>query len=229
LVDDKEPLRIYIAVDPTKVSRCKWCGTTQSEKWKGDQYGGIFCSTECSLAYYANMTLVSYPLLTIFFPLAFSSGISVSLGALLPFFALFALLFSPLLCFGGAGTYQRMHIPKDSRRDDVPIDVAMLKAMSSTVLCPRCDANIDVSKVGKDMTYTCEYCGVSGTIEIMNTSQSSSRPFSLVHKESDDSAKESLRVKCTLCGAVYSYKKSSVSEGSLVCQNCGKSFKIAAT
>ena len=228
MVDSKESIRIYVAVDPTKVSRCKWCGTIQSEKWIGDRYGGVFCSTECSFAYYANKTLVSYPLLVIFVPLFFWFGIPVSLGTLLPAFALFALLFSPLLCFGGAGHYQRRHISKDSRRDDVPIDVAMLKAMSSTVLCPRCDANLDVSKVGKDMTYTCEYCGASGTVEIMTTSQSLSGPFSLVHKE-PDSAKESLRVRCTNCGAVYSYKKSSVSEGSLVCQNCGKSFKIEAT
>ena len=228
MTDNKESLRIYIAVDPTKVSRCKWCGTTQSEKWKGNQYGAIFCSTECSLANYANRTLVFYPLL-VFAPLILSIGKPIFLGAFLGALALFALLWSPLLFFGGAGLYQRRRIPKDSRRDDIPIDVAMLKAMSSTVLCPRCDANIDVSKVGKDMTYTCEYCGASGKVEIMNTSQSSTKPFTLFHEKSDDSAKKTLRVRCTLCGAVYAYKKSSVSEGLLVCQNCGKAFKIEAT
>jgi transcription elongation factor Elf1 len=230
LVDNKESLRIYIAVDSKKVSRCKWCGTTQSDNWIGGRYGGIFCSTQCSLAYSANGTLLSFlVLLVVLFPILFGTGYPIPIGVLLYGFAILAVIFIPLTCFGGIGYYYRMHIPKDSRRDDVPIDVAMLKTMSSAVLCPRCDANIDVSKVGADRIYTCDYCGASGTIEIMNTSQSSSRPFSLSHEGPDDSTKESIRVRCTLCGAVYSYKKSSVSEGSLTCQNCGKTFKIDAT
>jgi predicted Zn finger-like uncharacterized protein len=230
LVDNKESLRIYIAVDPKKVSRCKWCGTTQSDNWIGGRYGGIYCSTQCSLAYSANRTFLSFLVfLVILFPIIFGTGYPIHIGSLLYGYALLAVLFSPLACFGGIGHYYRRHIPEDSRRDDVPIDIAMLKAMSSAVLCPRCDANIDVSKVGADRIYTCDYCGASGPIEIMNTSQSSSEPFSLVHNESDDSSKKTLRVKCPNCGAVYVYKKSSVSEGSLKCQNCDKTFKVEAT
>ena len=97
-------------------------------------------------------------------------GAPINLDALLIGFAIFALLFSPLLCFGVDGYYHCKNRLKDSRRDDVSLDTVLLRAMPSAVLCPRCDANIDVPKVGDNMVYTCDYCGASGTIEVLKTS-----------------------------------------------------------
>jgi hypothetical protein len=171
-MDSKESLRIYIAVDPTKVSRCKWCGTTESRSlmgWRGSNWGGVYCSTACSLADYANRTLLIYPILVALVSFVFMRGFPISLDAYLIGIAIFAVLFSPLICFGGVGQYYRRNIPKGSRRNDVSLDTALLQVMPSTVLCPRCDANIDVTKVGEDKVYTCDYCGASGTIEIVKT------------------------------------------------------------
>jgi len=85
-------------------------------------------------------------------------------------FLMASVLLSPVLCCSAIGQYHRTTIPKGSRRDDVSIDLARLKAVSSVVLCPKCDANIDIAKVGDDMVYTCDYCGASGTIEVLKTS-----------------------------------------------------------
>ena len=58
------------------------------------------------------------------------------------------------------------------------------------------------------------------------------RPITVVLRPREKPVKydeKLLRARCPNCGAVYAYKKSSVSEGLLVCQNCGKAFKIEGT
>ena len=159
-MDSKESLRIYIAVDPAKVARCKWCGGTESKNWTGDNMSGIYCSDECRFADQSNCILL-------FFVISMPLALVISGPAGL---FLFSVLLSPMLVCGGIGQYHRRTIAKDSRRKDVSIDTAMLQAVSSAVLCPKCDANIDVTKVGDDRVYTCDYCGASGTIEVVKTS-----------------------------------------------------------
>ena len=167
MTDTQESLRIYIAVDPTKVARCKWCGRTEAEGWLGS-HAGIYCSNECSLAEYANRTLLGFLIMIIVFPVLIlrvpMNLYDFALGSVISM-----VLFSPLLCFSAAGWNQRKRTPKDSQRDDVSIELTMLRALSSAVLCPRCDANIDVTRVDEDRVYTCDYCGASGTIEVVQT------------------------------------------------------------
>lgn len=120
---------------------------------------GIYCSDECKFADQANCTILLF-----LFAIPFALAISELVGLLF-----FCVLISPILICGAIGQYHRRTIPKGSRRDDVPIDTTMLQAVSSAVLCPKCDANIDVRKVGEDRVYTCDYCGASGTIEVIKT------------------------------------------------------------
>ena len=79
---------------------------------------------------------------------------------------------TPLLYASIIGQRKRIKVPKDSKRDEDISDAALLKALPSSVTCPKCDGTIDLTKVGKDLVYTCDYCGTSGTIEILDTTQS---------------------------------------------------------
>jgi hypothetical protein len=86
------------------------------------------------------------------------------------FFITSILLFSPFLYWGLIGLKRKKIIAKDSRRNDTPLDTALLKSISSAVFCPRCNAKIDVRKASEDRIFNCEYCGASGTIEVVKTS-----------------------------------------------------------
>jgi len=63
-----ESLPIYIAVDATKIARCKWCGSAESEEWIPAQQG-LYCSGDCSQAANAGGLLVIYCLLTLTMPM----------------------------------------------------------------------------------------------------------------------------------------------------------------
>jgi len=152
---------IYVVVDSSKIARCSWCGTTESENWIGSDFG-IYCSTGCSLA--AN-TPVSILMFT-FFALMWLPSIAflpVSSGSVL--FLVLALL---SLCCSLPGLIQRRSVPNGSRANGVPLDTALLATVSTSVICPRCDANLDLRNIGEDRVYVCGYCGATGTIEIIN-------------------------------------------------------------
>lgn len=78
--------------------------------------------------------------------------------------------------------------------------------------------------------------GLTGAIyiQILNflTFIVAARPFTVVLRPRESAAEreeKSLRARCPHCGAVYSYKMSSVTDESLMCQNCDKAFKIEGT
>lgn len=77
--------------------------------------------------------------------------------------------FPVLYYWAKVGMNRQKEVPRDSRRDDVSSDVALLKTISSGISCPRCNGNIDIRKIGTDRVYNCEYCGASGTIEVVKT------------------------------------------------------------
>jgi hypothetical protein len=75
---------------------------------------------------------------------------------------------SPMMIFGFAGRGFRKDIPKGSRKTAGRLsELAMLRAATSKVSCPKCNANIDLKAVREDRVYSCEYCGASGTIKIL--------------------------------------------------------------
>jgi len=165
MTENREPLRVYIAVDPTKIVRCQWCGAAESEEWHRTRYG-VYCSMDCFYAAQANGYLCAYIIEVA--SSSFLVGV-VSPSALLVGIPLIMLLFSPCLIWTKRGWDHQKNMPRDSRRDDVTSDLALLKTISSGVSCPRCNANIDVRKIGTDRVYNCEYCGASGTIEFLRS------------------------------------------------------------
>lgn len=168
--ESSESYPIYIAVDSSKIARCKWCGTAESEHWEKTQKG-IYCSGDCKMAdgaisnavgYFICMISVLIPFLSlpVLFPL-------MNVGFVLPYLPLLGLF--PVLYFGLKGLYLRKNIIRGSRRDEGSSKLALLRSVASTVSCPKCDGNIDLTGVGEDMVYTCEYCGASGRIRTVET------------------------------------------------------------
>ena len=156
---------IYVMVDSSKIARCKWCGVIQSASWTG-----VFCSRECMRASDA----LSGPLV---FILATAAGLTflivfrqhilfaVSSSLILLMFGTLAFIYS------GMGMRDRRSVPKNSRADDVPLDTALLATMSTSVVCPRCDAELDLRSISKDGAYACGYCGTTGTITVVDKSK----------------------------------------------------------
>ncbi|MFX1484760.1 MAG: hypothetical protein ACFFCP_16405 [Promethearchaeota archaeon] len=112
---EKEKLPSHITVDSSKAKRCIWCGRTKSNDWTGS-YGPLYCSNECSMAYWANFTLVGFILTAISIPLLFTMQSSISLTSLVFGSVILITMFSPLLFCGVTGQYHRRKIPKDSQR-----------------------------------------------------------------------------------------------------------------
>ena len=155
-----------IVVDSSKASRCKWCGTLQSKNWVSSEYG-TFCSTECNLAANANSLLGGFCLFAVFSPFLILLGgpsdpVTIIVGSML-----LILVSSPLLACGMMGVAKRTDNPKNSRYDEASTYAALLKTVTSQVKCPRCDASLDLAKVGPDRVYHCAYCGASGTVEVL--------------------------------------------------------------
>jgi DNA-directed RNA polymerase subunit RPC12/RpoP len=42
----------------------------------------------------------------------------------------------------------------------------MLRRISGSLQCPKCDANVNMEEIDEDMVYTCGYCGATGLIKI---------------------------------------------------------------
>ena len=131
----------------------------------------MYCSKECNLASQANDFISGFVMIVVFIPIMLTMGGPRYLSIIIIGSAIVIAMFSPLLYCGLVGHSHRRKIPKGSRRNQVSSDMALLKAMSSAVLCPRCDANLDVTKVGQDRVFTCDYCGASGTIEILQANK----------------------------------------------------------
>jgi DNA-directed RNA polymerase subunit RPC12/RpoP len=170
LRDGEQLNSIYVVVDSSKIARCKWCGIMQGEKWRYTAIG-IFCSMECM---YANGTrgnleaLIVWGALTL--PLAAISAL-IHLGIAFGLFCCFLVLGLPLLSVHRRGMAHRRAVPKDSRANDVPLDTALLSTVTTSVTCPRCDAELDLRSIGEDRVYVCSYCGATGTITIVNKSE----------------------------------------------------------
>jgi len=156
---------IYVLVDSSKVARCKWCGITESEKWIPDR-NRVFCSQECWLA--SNATAPIWMLIPgAFVSLLLAAFGSIGLSASLAFLG----FGSVFLCCSIPALNQRRAVPKNSRANEVLLDTALLATVSAPVACPRCDANLDLRKIGKDRVYICDHCGATGTITVVIKSE----------------------------------------------------------
>jgi hypothetical protein len=175
LAEDQQSDRLLIVVDSSKASRCKWCGTLQSKNWVSSEYG-TFCSSDCSLAARANSLIGSFCLLAVLYPFLILMGGPSGLSTIIVGSMLLILVSSPLMCCGMMGLANRTDIPKTSRYDETSTYAALLKTVASQVKCPRCDANLDLAKVGEGRVYHCDYCGASGTVELQTEHDQSDYP-----------------------------------------------------
>lgn len=163
--DSKVSHPIYVAVDVTKLARCKWCGRMEGGQWLLAN-SRRYCSRECSQADSALVLVSIYVICAAAVPfLSILRGDSLIMAAVLSLTMM--AIGSPVLWFSYLGFQYQSKVPRGSKGNEGPSVVDLLKALPSRVSCPNCDASIDLENVSDDMVYTCEYCGASGNIEIL--------------------------------------------------------------
>lgn len=157
---------IYVVVDSSKIARCAWCGTMESKNWRVSRYG-LYCSHACSFAAGAPVLICT----SVFF-LALGFGIVMTVGwGAVGIFSCFLMLALPPLCCGLQGQSHRRSVPRNSMADEVSLHTALLATVATSVVCPRCDAELDLRSIGKDRVYACGYCGTTGTIAVIDKSK----------------------------------------------------------
>lgn len=175
MAEKNEPVPIYIAVDSKKISRCEWCGTLESNNWTTSGECA-YCSKKCNLASEIDVSAFCsflWLILSPFFVVVIGiTGIPMTLLSSIIVWIILVIGFSPVYYVLILGYRHRKDIPKDSKMDESLLEVKLLKAVSTAVVCPKCDANIDLNNLGPRRTYTCTYCGTTGTINIITSDDS---------------------------------------------------------
>ena len=178
MTTDKDSPQLFVAVDASKVARCNWCGTLQSDNWK-EIRTGIYCSNGCADASNNQRLLASICIAIVAAPIVLLLPVPTGLFTamqrpmIFTFVGVLVFPFFVILIYGLVSEYRRVRIyknevPKASRMDE-GIEELVLVRSAKHVECPNCDGNIDLSKVKADMIYHCEYCGASGKVEILKT------------------------------------------------------------
>jgi hypothetical protein len=166
--ESNESHPIYIIADSKKIAKCDWCGTTESMDWQKYR-DKIYCSTDCLRAGQARNNLSVGLCLVVVLPCMWAVMTFPFVGIGFGLSIMMILLGCPYLIYGQEGRDIQKRITQGSKTQETPTELTLLRSVTSTVSCPKCDGNIDLTKVSEDMAYTCEYCGVSGAIEILQT------------------------------------------------------------
>jgi len=157
---------IYVVVDSFKIARCAWCGIMESKNWRVSQYG-LYCSTKCANANGATLLAVLFVLFVLLSLSVLIASRFAGIGA-----SLYILMIGvPALVCSLQGTMHRKSVPRNSRASEVSRDAALLRTVSASVNCPRCDGNLDLRKIGNDGIYVCGYCGATGAVRIIDRSE----------------------------------------------------------
>ena len=171
-MDDSNLTRLSITVEETSVIRCIWCGKVLSIEWtiqphnpiSQSESGPRVCSESCRLAAGSEINpACAYGLLV---PTSFL----IIFGIFTPGLLLIAgviggpAVFCLLLRY--AGNEEAKVNPKDSCRTDISDEGLLLQSIPHEVECPTCDANLDLTGLGPERLFRCEYCGASGIVEI---------------------------------------------------------------
>lgn len=171
MVKNKDPHRLRLVLEKITIEQCTWCGTQQSDDWfhSGD---GTYCSVEC-MKY---SRLQDRQILSVMLVLLLSATVTIYLITspflvsdlivqMVAYGIFFTLLF--VMLYLSLIQYRKYaKIPKGSRSDIHPTVVSLVRKISAPVECPNCDANIDLTEIGEDMIYHCQYCGAEGVVEI---------------------------------------------------------------
>lgn len=164
--ESKDLERLYIAVDSSRIIRCKWCGIPESENWIHVQ-DGVYCSDACLQAGSPDMTqLALFCCLVNIIMIMILTREIVFAGWSFPLLFIGILVFLLLFVILDSIKEPKQKIPKGSRYDELSSELAILRTMSS-VGCPKCGGNLDLSDIADDKIYECNYCGFTGVIELM--------------------------------------------------------------
>lgn len=173
LADEKDLPRLHVILDASKVKRCDWCGSAQSEDWRVSDLG-TFCSEECSKASTAGG--FSFSVFVLFVTIAMFLVVLVLpdsvFGSTPRVFAVAGFMGFVVMMVGVTYSDYKdrryaLEIPKGSRSHVGVSQISLLQRVSAAIECPKCHGNLVMEDIGEDMVYTCRYCGASGMIEIV--------------------------------------------------------------
>ena len=171
--EEEELPRLRVLLDASRVKRCDWCGSAQSDDWSVSDLG-VFCSEECSRASGARSPLSSVCVLF--------ATIAMVLAVLVLPESLFEVTDRIYAVLGFIGMVIMMmwvaysdfkdrryalKVPEGSRSNVGVSQISLLRRVSAPIECPRCGGNLITEDIGEDMVYTCRYCGASGIIDIV--------------------------------------------------------------
>ncbi|MGY5853193.1 MAG: hypothetical protein RTU92_06470 [Candidatus Thorarchaeota archaeon] len=160
-MDDTDDSRFSITRDDSEISRCHWCGTTSVSFLSTPTVS--FCSMDCMFAAtYSRESRATRCWLFMIIPIGLFAALAIFYG---PLFYVFAGIFIVAMISLYYQKYRAVkyaeQVPKDSRRD-----VGTLRATPRSIECPSCMGIIDITQLGPDRVYKCEYCGDTGVVEI---------------------------------------------------------------
>ncbi|MFW9844295.1 MAG: hypothetical protein ACFFEV_06955 [Candidatus Thorarchaeota archaeon] len=162
--------RIRVLVNTSKLLRCNWCGTFQSDTWISNKKG-VYCSSNCVKAegYQDRCFCICFLVITIGLSGAFTRVVIPERNAtifVIIGIASFLILVYAIFDTKSVSDYIG-EVPKNARVAKSSGDVIFLKTVASHIECPNCDGNIDLSNIQEDMVYHCDYCGADGIIELV--------------------------------------------------------------
>lgn len=109
----------YIALDRSKITHCKWCGTVESPNWKSSRDGKIYCSNDCLLADSLEMNALGgfctiiLPFFLLFPFIGFSSSFFVGM---IPIYGIFWITSLVFFFLALKGNNTRASRPRNSRK-----------------------------------------------------------------------------------------------------------------
>ena len=160
--------RVYIGVDPSRVARCKWCGSAESSHWisfRNSQY----CSRDCLRASESYVRLAGsvFCQILVVVMFAYEQFSFPFMGPPpVPLFLSFEMLPIALSLWSLHGVSLRTKIPEGSRMYGKSLNPAALKRVAYGTKCPNCGGTLNPRRIGNGMNFTCDYCGTTGIMEL---------------------------------------------------------------
>ncbi|MFW9817232.1 MAG: hypothetical protein ACFFEW_14985, partial [Candidatus Thorarchaeota archaeon] len=207
-----------VVVEKDSITRCGWCGTFYSPQWLQPGFGPKYCSIECMNAARSSKSETEIFLAKGFIILSFASMLFCATLLLIApahfsplYFEILAYgLISSVCCLcGGVGT-------------------RISNKMSQQYLYRK-----DMYRDSHHVLIECEFCSHLNPPDVLDCQHcdASLRDATLVQGEipewfRQDETLSRNRKKCTHCGAIYRYDRPR-EDGTVVCQNCGKPFRIS--
>jgi endogenous inhibitor of DNA gyrase (YacG/DUF329 family) len=161
-----------ITVEKIRMFHCLWCGTLESEDWiEAGRSPGYYCSRDCARADNVEFGQKLARMLTPFGIILVVVGIVTI--PLFDFDLVFAIITSGISTLCDVVYHRRKiakgeeimsHVPKDSRKDNRPLNLVLLERAKISARCPNCGTNLFLTEIGPDRTFKCKSCGTEEII-----------------------------------------------------------------